>query len=280
MRDRRLALRLFTDGLFRYLVIIPALLVLLPFFLILFHLVQQGLHAIDWQFLVKIPKPVGEVGGGIVNGILGTVEIILIATLISVPVGIAAGVYLGEARANRLASAVMSAINVLQGVPSIVIGIVIYAWIVVPLRSFSALSAAVALAIMMLPVIAKATEENLKLVPTTLKEASLALGAPYYKTVYRVMLPAAFSGILSGVMLAVARVAGETAPLLFTAFGNPYLSFDPLRPAAAIPLIIYDYAKSPYQDWIHKAWGASLVLILMVLGLNLIVRLRPTAGRR
>ncbi len=274
MAERSLRARIVKDRVFRVVIMVPAILVFVPFLLILFHVVQKGIGSINFEFLLQIPKPVGEVGGGIVNGILGTIEVILIATIISVPIGIAGGIYLSEMRSRRLASSVKTAVNILQGVPSIVIGIVIYAWIVVPLRTFSAFSGGIALAIMMLPVIVGAAEETINLVPSTLKEASLALGAPYYKTVFRVILPAGFSGILSGVMLAVARVAGETAPLLFTVFGNPYLNFNPLRPTAAIPLIIYDYAKSPYQDWIHKAWGASLVLILMVLFLNLVVRLR------
>ena len=275
MVDRRIRSRLLKDKIFRYVVLIPGVLVIVPFFIILFHVAKEGLTSINWAFLVQIPKPVGEVGGGIVNGILGTLEVIIIATVIAVPIGIGGGIYLSDMGRSRLASITKNAVNILQGVPSIVIGIVIYAWIVVPLRSFSLLSGSVALAIMMLPVVVKSAEETINLVPTTLKEASLALGAPYYKTVFRVILPAGFSGILSGVMLAVARVAGETAPLLFTAFGNPYLNFNPLRPTASIPLIIYDYAKSPYQDWIHKAWGASLVLIVLVLALNLVVRLRP-----
>lgn len=279
MRDRPSTGRLLKDSLFRYLVIFLGVLVILPFFLILFHVVREGLRSIDWEFLLQIPRPVGEPGGGIANGILGTIEIIVIATAISVPLGMAGGIYLSELGSHRLASLTKTSVNILQGVPSIVIGIVMYTWIVVPFRTFSALSGGVALAIMMLPVVVKATEETTRLVPSTLKEASLALGATYSQTVFRVVIPAGFSGILSGVMLAVARVAGETAPLLFTAFGNPYLNFNPLRPTAAIPLIIYDYAKSPYQDWIHKAWGASLVLIVMVLLLNLVVRLRRAPGR-
>ncbi len=279
MVDRRIRSRLLKDRIFRYVVFVPGVLVILPFFIILFHVVREGLASINLAFLFQIPKPVGEVGGGIVNGILGTIEVIAIATIIAVPIGIGGGIYLSDMGRSRLAAITKNAVNILQGVPSIVIGIVIYAWIVVPLRSFSLLSGSVALAIMMLPVVVKSAEETINLVPTTLKEASLALGAPYYKTVFRVILPAGFSGILSGVMLAVARVAGETAPLLFTAFGNPYLNFNPLHPTAAIPLIIYDYAKSPYQDWIHKAWGASLVLILLVLALNLVVRLRRTRNQ-
>ncbi|HUX22309.1 MAG TPA: phosphate ABC transporter permease PstA [Spirochaetia bacterium] len=279
MADRSVRARLRKDKLFRYVIVVPGVLVILPFFIILYHVLVEGVRSINWAFLFQIPKPVGETGGGILNGILGTLEVILIATVFAVPIGIGGGIYMSERGNHRLASLAKTAVNILQGVPSIVIGIVIYAWIVVPFRSFSALSGGIALAIMMLPVIVKSAEETINLVPSTLKEASLALGAPYYKTVFRVILPAGLSGILSGVMLAVARVAGETAPLLFTAFGNPYLNFDPLRPTASIPLIIYDYAKSPYQDWIHKAWGASLILILMVLALNLAVRLRPNRNK-
>jgi phosphate transport system permease protein len=280
MPDRRMRIRLLKDKLFRYLVIVPGILVIIPFFVILFHVVREGLSSLNLEFILRVPKPVGEAGGGILNGIVGTLLILIVAALIAVPIGVAGGVYLSEMKTRRLTSLAKTAANILQGVPSIVIGIVMYTWIVVPLRTFSALAGGVALAVMMLPVVMKSTEETVNLVPNGLREASLALGAPYYKTILRVVIPTGLSGILSGIMLAVARVAGETAPLLFTAFGNPYLSLNVAQPMAAIPLIIYDYAKSPYQDWISKAWGASFVLIVIVLALNLLVRLRRSpAGR-
>ncbi|HUZ18509.1 MAG TPA: phosphate ABC transporter permease PstA [Spirochaetia bacterium] len=274
MHERSVRLRLFKDRLFRYLIVVPGVLVIIPFFVILFHVVREGISSLNLEFILRVPKPVGETGGGILNGIVGTLLILIVAAIIAVPIGVAGGVYLSEMKTRRLTSLAKTAANILQGVPSIVIGIVMYTWIVVPLRTFSALAGGVALAVMMLPVVMKSTEETVNLVPNGLREASLALGAPYYKTILRVVIPTGLSGILSGVMLAVARVAGETAPLLFTAFGNPYLSFNVAQPMAAIPLIIYDYAKSPYQDWISKAWGASFVLIVIVLALNLLVRLR------
>ena len=262
------------NDLFQALVFFLGFMVVVPFLIVLYHVIRNGIRVINFEFLFHLPKPVGESGGGIVNAILGTLTVIIIAMIFSVPLGVTTGVYVAEARrSSRLAPISRLSVDILQSVPSIVIGIVMYTWIVVPLRSFSAFAGGIALAIMMIPVIVKSTEETVKLVPNTLKEASMALGAPYHKTILRVVIPTGLSGIMSGVTLAVARVAGETAPLLFTAFGNPFFNYNPFGPVSAIPLVIYDYAKSPYTSWISMAWGASFVLIVLVLILNVVVRL-------
>ncbi len=242
-------------------------------FLILFMIIRNGISVINWQFLSQLPKPVGEPGGGISNAILGSLWLIMLSFLFSVPLGMFAGIFLSEYRVGKLSSLTRLSVQILQGIPSIVIGIIAYVWVVKPMGSFSALSGGVALGIMMLPVIVMATEETLKLVPDTLREASLALGVPYSRTVMKVILPAGLSGILSGILLGIARVAGETAPLLFTAFGSPFLNWNILKPVSSLPLTIFNYATSPYPDWHTLAWGASFVLIAFVLGLNLITKL-------
>jgi phosphate transport system permease protein len=234
-----------------------------------FATVSSGIKAINWDFFVHLPAPVGEIGGGIANAIVGTGLLILLSSVISIPIGVLVGIYLSEFRDSKTAYAVGICMEVLQGIPSIVIGIVAYAWIVQPFKTFSLLSGATALSLMMLPVIARTTEETMKLVPQNLKEASLALGAPYYITILRVILPAGASGIITGILVSVARIAGETAPLLFTAFGNPYMNFNLFKPVESIPHIIYYYATSPYDDWRRIAWGASLVLIMIILLLNI-----------
>ena len=224
---------------------------------------------ISWSFLINIPKPVGELGGGIANALVGSILIVLVAAIIAIPIGILCGVYLSENKNGKLAYYSRLAVDVLQGTPSIVVGIVVYFCIVKPIGSFSAFSGSVALAIMMLPIVIRSTEETVKLLPDTLKEAGLALGLPYYKVILKVILPCGISGILSGVMLSVARIAGETAPLLFTAFGNPYLTANILKPMQSLPLLIFNYATSPYDEWHDLAWGASLILLIWVLLLNI-----------
>ena len=189
------------------------------------------------------------------------------------PVGVAAGVYFSEHAGSKLSYWGELSVEILQAVPSIVVGILAYEWVVKPMHSFSAFSGGVALAIMMLPVIARTTQETLKLIPYSLKEAALALGVPYWKTLLKVVLPSALSGILTGILLGIARIAGETAPLLFTAFGNPFMNWDVTRPTESLPLLIFNYATSPYPQWHTIAWGASLVLVILVLGLNLITRI-------
>ncbi len=244
-----------------------------PFLLVLYFIIKNGISVINWEFLTTLPKPVGEPGGGILNAIVGTTILILIALALSVPFGISVGVYLAEHSGSKLAFISRLVSEILQGVPSIVIGIIAYLWVVKPMGHFSALSGGIALGIMMLPLVIKSTEEILKLIPLEIKEASLALGVPYYRTVLKVLIPAGFSGILTGILAGTARIAGETAPLLFTAFGNPFLNFNILKPISAMPLLIFNYSVSPYEDWWAKAWGASCILVIFVLFLNVITRL-------
>jgi phosphate transport system permease protein len=245
---------------------------ILPMFFILFFITRKGISVINWSFITHLPKPVGETGGGISNAIIGTFMLIGIATAFSVPVGVLAGIFLSENRKGRLASITRMCVETLQGIPSIVIGIIAYIWLVFTMGSFSTLSGGVALGMMMLPVIITAAEETLKLIPHSLREASLALGVSYPRTILKVILPAAVSGILTGILLSIARVAGETAPLLFTAFGNPFMNLNILKPINSLPLMIFNYATSPYPDWHTLAWGASFILIVLVLGLNLFTK--------
>lgn len=265
--------RIGKSKLFKGLVIFLSVLCTIPLFVILFYIIVQGFTKINWHFLVNLPKPVGESGGGIANALVGSLLIVFCAAIIAIPFGIMGGIYLSENRKSRLANWCRLAVDVLQGTPSIVVGIVIYFWIVKPLNTFSALSGSVALAIMMLPIVVRSTEETLKLLPASLKEAGLALGLPYHKVILRIVLPCGFSGVLSGSILAIARIAGETAPLLFTAFGNPYFSANILKPMQSLPLLIFNYATSPYDDWHNLAWGAALVLLVWVLLLNIITKI-------
>jgi phosphate transport system permease protein len=265
----RIGTSLFVKGL----VIFLAFLITLPLVSIIYYVAKEGFSVINWNFFISVPKPVGEVGGGIANALLGSLLLVLVASIIAIPVGILCGIYLSENGENRLSYWTRLAVDILQGVPSIVIGIVIYFWVVKPSGSFSALSGSVALSIMMLPIVIRSTEETLKLIPATLKEAGLALGLPYYKVMLKVILPVGMSGILSGVMLSVARIAGETAPLLFTAFGNPYLNTNITKPMQSLPLLIFNYATSPYDEWHNLAWGASLILLICILLLNLFTKL-------
>lgn len=260
------------NKIFYYTVIIFSILSVLPLIFILGYLLKQGLSVLNWQFFLSLPKPLGETGGGILNALVGTVILIGLASIFSIPLGIAAGIYLAENKNSKLAYYVRLSVEVLQGIPSIVIGVIAYAWFVLPMKTFSALSGGVALAIMMLPVIVRTTEETLRLLPHTLKEAAIALGVPYYKTILRVVLPAGMSGIVTGVLLSIARVAGETAPLLFTAFGNPYLSASIFKPVESLPHLVFYYATSPYEEWHRLAWGASFVLVMGVLLLNILAK--------
>ncbi|HEV2355394.1 MAG TPA: phosphate ABC transporter permease PstA [Puia sp.] len=257
---------------FKALVVIFAFACVVPLLFILFYILRQGITRINWQFLVNVPKPVGEPGGGIVNALVGSILIIFFAALIAIPVGILAGIYLSESRKSRLAYWTRLCVDILQGVPSIVIGIVAYFWIVKPF-GFSAISGSIALAIMMLPIVIRSTEETLKLLPQSLQEAAYALGMPFHRVIFKVVVPVGISGILSGVMLSIARITGETAPLLFTAFGSPYLNWNIFKPMHSLPLLIFTYATSPYDDWKNLAWGASLILLVWVLLLNVITKL-------
>jgi phosphate transport system permease protein len=250
---------------------------MLPLLLILVYIIGKGVSTLSWAFLVDLPKPVGEQGGGIANAIVGSLLLVGVSSLFAIPLGVSVGIYLSERRTGKLSSLARLAVEVLHGTPSIVIGIIAYLWLVMTMGRFSALSGGIALGIMMLPVIVRTTEETLKLVPESLKEASLALGVPYHRTILKVVLPAGLSGILTGVMIGVARVAGETAPLLFTAFGNPFINWDVTKPASALPLLIYNYATSPFPEWHAIAWGASCVLVALMLMLNIGARI--IAGR-
>jgi phosphate transport system permease protein len=265
--------RVWKSRIFQGIIILFAFLITVPLFAIIYYVVKTGVTQINWNFLSNIPQPVGELGGGIANALVGSLLIVLIATVIAVPLGVLCGIYLSENSKSRISYWSRLAVDILQGTPSIVIGIVIYFWVVKPNGGFSALSGSIALAIMMLPIIIRSTEENLNLLPSSLKEAGLALGLPYQKVIMRIIVPCGFSGILSGIMLAVARVAGETAPLLFTAFGNPYLSTNILKPMQSLPLLIFNYATSPYDEWHDLAWGASTILLIWVLLLNISTKL-------
>ncbi len=239
---------------------------------ILGYIAYRGLGALSLNFLIDTPKPVGE-GGGIGNGILGTLVLIGLATLFGLPVGVAAGVYLAEFGGGRFGTLVRFVTDTLTGVPSIVVGVFIYTVIVVPMGGFSALAGGVALAVIMIPVVARTTEEMVRLVPASLREGALALGAPQWRVTTGVVLPAAASGIATGAMLAVARITGETAPLLFTALNYRFFSRDIFQPIASLTVQIYNYAISPYDEWHALAWAATLVLMTLILVINIAVRL-------
>jgi phosphate transport system permease protein len=273
MREASLQSRLRGDKAFQAGMLALSLVATVPLVFILVFIIVRGASSINWQFLTALPKPVGETGGGIANALVGTVLLILTGSLISIPLGVMAGIFLAERGRTRLGSVTRLAVETLMGIPSIVLGIVAYVWVVRPMGGFSALSGGVALAMIMLPVITLATEETLLLIPVSLREAALALGVSYPRTILRVVLPAGLSGILTGVLLAVARGTGESAPLLFTAFGSPFLSVNILKPMASLPLTIFTYATSPYPDWQALAWGASFVLLVFVLALNLLTKL-------
>ncbi len=255
-----------------------ALLVILPLILILAFLVYQGASAVNLDFFTQLPKPVGEPGGGMANAIVGTLILIGLASCLGLPLGILGGVYLAESRDRRLPWVIRFLADVLNGVPSIVIGIFAYTVVVLPLRRFSALAGGFALAVIMLPIVLRTTEELVRLVPASLREAALALGIPEWKVILRVVLPTARAGIITGVMVSIARIAGETAPLLFTAFGNRFWHQGLLQPIAALPLQIFAYAIAPYDDWHRQAWAGALVLILMIFSSSLIARI-VTKGR-
>jgi len=255
--------RRITDRVMTAAAVLTMAIVLAPLIAIFGYVVYRGIGAINWAFLTQTPKPVGEAGGGMANAIMGSVLILGIASVVGVPFGVGAGIYLAEFGRNRLGSAIRFTADVLSGVPSIVIGIV--AWsILVRGRGFSALAGGLALAIMMVPTISRTTEEMLLLVPQALREAAYGLGVPRWRTTLSIVLRTATSGVITGIMLAFARIAGETAPLLFTALGNTFWNLRYDQPTAALPLQIYVYANSPYDDWHRQAWAGSLVLIVLI----------------
>jgi phosphate transport system permease protein len=256
--------RRITDHVMTGAAVLTVILVLAPLAAIFGYLVYRGFGSINWAFLTQTPKPVGEPGGGMANAILGSAFILALASLIGVPVGVGAGIYLAEFGRNRFGDAIRFTADVLNGVPSIVIGIVAYALVVLTQKHFSALAGGVALAIMMIPTISRTTEEMLLLVPQALREAAYGLGIPRWRTTLSITLRTATSGVITGIMLAFARVAGETAPLLFTAFGNQFWNLRADQPTAALPLQIYSYAISPYDEWHRQAWAGALVLIILI----------------
>ena len=242
-------------------------------FFILGYIAYHGISSIDFDFLTKLPKPVGEKGGGIANSIVGSFKIVGLASLIGVPLGVMGAVYLAEyGKKNKMGFVIRYCADVLNGVPSIVVGIFAYSIAVLPFRKFSAVAGAVALAIIMIPYVLRNTEEFIRLVPVTLREAALALGIPRWKMILRIVLPTASRGIMTGAILAVSRIAGETAPLLFTAFGNRFWSNSLFEPTAALPLTIFTYAIAPYEDWHNQAWAAALILMIVVLVGNIMAR--------
>ena len=259
-----------------------AVIVIVPLALIVWHLLAKGLPAFGPSFFLHMPKPVGEPGGGMANAIVGTLIQVGLGALMAVPIGVGAGVWLAEYGRGRLAAIVRYTADVLAGVPSIVVGVVAYGLVVVPMHRFSAIAGGVALAILMLPTIVRATEEVVLLVPRSYREAALALGAPRWRAISEVVIPSASAGIVTAVVLALARAAGETAPLLFTALNNRFWSLQLDQPMASLPVFIYDYARAPYEDWNRQAWTGALTLLIVVTLLSGILRLsiRRAPGRR
>lgn len=269
---RTLRRRKFTSNLMIGLTCLAALVATLPLILILGNLLRLGATSVNWTFFTHMPVPAGESGGGMANAIAGTAIIVLMASAIGLPVGIGAGLYLAERGGARLATSVRFLSDVLNGMPSIVLGIFAWQLLVRPFKHFSALAGGVALAAMMIPLVTRTTEEMIRLVPVATREAALALGYSKWRTSLSVILRTALPGIVTGSLVAVARIAGETAPLLFTALGNPFWSLSPTRPIAALPLQIYSYAISPYDDQHAQAWAGALVLIGLVLVISLAAR--------
>lgn len=270
--QRSLRARRFRSATMVALTLLAAVVATLPLILILGLLISQGASALSWDFFTAMPKPVGESGGGMANAIVGTVMLICIASSIGLPVGIGAGLYLAEHKHGRFATVVRFLADVLNGLPSIVIGIFAWQFLVRPVRHFSALAGGIALAVMMIPLVTRATEEMIHLVPDALREAALALGYPRWRTSLTIVLRTALPGIVTGALLAVARIAGETAPLLFTAFGNQFWSTSLTQPISALPIQIFSYAISPYEEWHALAWAGALVLLALVLIISLIAR--------
>ena len=264
--------RKFKNGLMSAISVISALLVILPLGLVLFHLVWQGASSMNWDFFVKIPKAPGEVGGGMANAIVGSGWLLLEAVLIGGPIGVLGGVFLSEYGNEKLNGLIRFTADVLNGVPSIVWGILVYAIMVVPMKAFSVMAGGLALGFMMIPLVLRTTEEVLALVPMSHREAALALGIPRWKMILQIIVRTAMKGIITGVLLAIARIAGETAPLLATAFGNLNWCRSLTQPVAALPLQIYNYAISPYDDWHRQAWAGALVLLVSIFLLNISVR--------
>jgi phosphate transport system permease protein len=257
---------------------VSALLVIAPLGLVFFHLLANGASSVNWDFFTKLPKPVGVVGGGMVNAIMGSLELLGLASVIGIPVGVLGGVYLAEYGSARVNSLLRFVADVLNGVPSITWGVVVYGLVVLHFKGFSAYAGGLALGLIMVPLIIRTTEEVILLVPNGYREAALALGVSRWKTIVHIVMKTASKGIITGILLALARVGGETAPLLFTAFGNRFWNHNLSEPIAALPLQIFTYAISPYDDWHRQAWAGALVLVTGIFCVNVVVRIL-TRGR-
>jgi phosphate transport system permease protein len=265
--------RTLKNALMQLVTCVCALLVIVPLALIFYYVVKSGIGAVNWAFFTQLPKPVGETGGGMANAIVGTFELLGLAALIGVPVGVCGGIFLSEYGSMRLNWWIRFGADVLNGVPSIIWGMVVYALVVLPMKGFSSLAGGIVLGMMMIPLIMRTTEQILLLVPNGYREAALALGIAQWRTVVQIVLRTALKGIITGILLALARVSGETAPLLFTAFGNRFWNHSLSDPIAALPLQIFNYAISPYEDWHRQAWAGALVLLLFIAIINVSVRL-------
>jgi phosphate transport system permease protein len=268
----RLRWRKFVSGFMLTMTGVCAVVAVSVLFLILGYLAVHGGASINWNFFTKLPVPVGEIGGGLANAILGSAKMLLLATIFGVPIGFFGAIYLAEFSGGTTAFMVRYAADLLNGVPSIVIGIFAYSLVVHPFKQYSTLAGGFALGLMMIPITLRSTEEFLRAVPNALREAAMALGASKWKTIVTVIVPAAYRGILTAVLLAFARVAGETAPLLFTALGNQFWSPGWTQPTASLPVMIYTYALAPYDDWHRQAWAAGLVLLVLILVINIVAR--------
>src|SRR5476649_414650 len=269
----RTSRRKIRSALFVAFCALSVILALIPLAFVLFYVVSEGIQALNFDFFTNMPKPVGESGGGMANAIVGTLIVIGLGSTFAIPIGIMSGIYMSEYAGTRFAELARFAADTLNGVTSIVIGVFVYGIAVLPFKQFSAIAGGLALGVMMIPIIARTTEELLLLVPGTMREGALALGATHARAVFTVVLPAALPGIITGVVLALARIAGETAPLLFTAFNNRFFSTSLGQPIASLTVQVFSYAISPYQDWHRQAWAGALVLVSLVLVCSLLARI-------
>ena len=267
-----IAFRKTKNYLMTFLMLAATVAVLVPLGLIFFHILKMGVSSLSLDFFTQIPAPTGEPGGGMANGMLGSLIMIAGASVIGLPIGILGAIYLAEFGGSKVSTIIRFAADVLSGTPSIITGMVAYTLLVVPMKGFSGLAGSVALAMIMIPIVLRTTEEQLKMVPGSLREASLALGVPFWRTSLKVTLRSAMSGVLTGILLSIARISGETAPLLFTALGNQFWSKDIREPMAALPLQIFSFAIAPYEDWHKLAWAGALVLVTVMFTLSLTAR--------
>ncbi len=268
------------NWIFCGLLVLSAVVALLPLLSVFKYVLDQGLPALSASFFTQLPKPVGEIGGGMANALFGTLVLVGLASVLGIPVGLATALYLSEYGQGKLGAMVRFCVDMLASIPSIVIGLFVYAIVVLPMKRFSSIAGGMALAIIMVPTIARSAEEILKLVPNHIREAGLGLGLPRWKVTLRIVLRGSLSGIMTGVILAIARVAGETAPLLFTALNNRLWTTRLDEPISSLPVQIYNYAISPYEDWHHQAWAGALVLVFFVFTVNLVTQwvVRPSGG--